>query len=339
MQVSCRTEAYTPQGEPLQRITLLSGNGSYIELTNYGARWIAAWVPDAKGHLSNVLLGYSHISDYLDDSFYLGATIGRFANRIAHAQFEIDGVTYHIDRNDGANCNHGGLCGLHQKVWQTKLLPDGVAFYTTSNDGEGGWPGNVEFRVEYHWSDDMQLSVCHRAATDQKTWINLTNHAYFNLTGDSNTRIDNHQLHIPSDTILETTADFVPTGKRVPVQDSPFDFQNMRPIGQFLQTDNDQLRWNRGYNHCYLLSDNGESKLKHAATVYEPSTTRTLKVYTDLPSVLFYSAGYIPNPTTGLCLEAQYYPDTPHHPHFPQGCLLSPGQEYLHHIVYCFSCN
>lgn len=339
MQVSCQTEAYTPQGEPLQRITLSSVNGSYVELTNYGARWVGAWIPDDKGQLSNVLLGYPKIENYLDDTFYMGATIGRFANRVGNAQFEIDGRIYHVDKNDGANCNHGGKCGLHQKVWQTELLPDGVSFYTRSYDGEGGWPGNVEFQVEYHWSDDYQLVVCHRATTDQKTWINLTNHAYFNLTGDSNERIDGHHLCIPSDMILETTADFIPTGQIVSVQGTPFDFQDMRPIGQYLHADNLQLRWNRGYNHCYLLPDNVGNKIQHAATVYEPTSTRLLKVYTDLPSVLFYSAGYLPNPTTGLCLEAQYCPDTPHHPHFPQGCLLLPGQEYLHHIVYCFSCN
>ena len=336
MQVSCKTEDFTPQGEPLQRITLSSENGSSIELTNYGARWIAAWVLDGNGQLSNVLLGHSLIHNYLDDSFYLGATVGRFANRIANAQFEIDGVYYHVDKNDGVNCNHGGTCGLHQKVWQTKLLSDGVSFYTKSYDGEGGWPGNVEFQVEYHWSDDMQLAICHRAITDQKTWINLTNHAYFNLTGDSNKRIDCHLLCIPSDMILETTSDFIPTGRIVSVQDTPFDFRRMRPIGQFFQTDNEQLRWNRGYNHCYLLPDSAGNKIQLAATVYDPSSARTLKVYTDLPSVLFYSAGYLTNPTTGFCLEAQYFPDTPHHTHFPQECLLSPGQEYLHHIIYKF---
>lgn len=333
MQVSSQVEGYTPAGEALQRIILTAQSGARVELTNLGARWVGAWVPASDGRLANVVLGYPHLEDYLTDPNYLGATVGRFANRVADASFLIDDVEYHVDKNDGGNCNHGGLCGLHQRVWDVELLADGVHFSTISPDGEGGWPGRVEFHAEYRWSDDLCLAIKHRATTDRTTWVNLTNHAYFNLTG-TDTSVRAHLLMIPSGQILDTTPAYIPTGKIVDVEGTPFDFRQQHAVGLHLDDDNDQLRWNCGYNHCYLLGQAGE--WHPAATLSEPTSGRRLSVETDLPAVLLYSAGYLPQPTTGICFETQFYPDTPHHSHFPQGCLLHTDEEYSYTTCYRF---
>lgn len=334
MKVTHKIETHTQTGEPVLRFTVENSSGVTMEFTNWGARWITASIPDAAGVLANVLIGPENLSGYLDDSYYMGATVGRFANRIANASFAIDGRTYRLEANDGQNTNHGGYSGFHQRVWQWEELPDGVRFRLDSPDGEGGYPGNVRITTEYRFNEKNELSVCHLAETDHATYINITNHAYFNLSGTGK-KITEHWLQIPSDCILDTTSAFIPTGKKVNVAGTPFDFTVPKQIGKDLYTDNEQLHWNKGYNHCYVLKDEASPERIHTASLYDSETGRRLVVKTDLPGVLLYTAGYYKEPDTAVCLETQFYPDTPSHPDFPS-CLLQPGEVYEHHTLFTF---
>lgn len=215
MKIIHKIETYTSDGKPVLRFTVMNSSGAYMEFTNWGARWITASVPDVQGALANILIGYDTLSDYLKDSYYMGATVGRFANRIADASFTIDRKTFHLEVNDGNNTNHGGFSGFHNKVWQWEELPDGIRFSLYSPDGEGGFPGNIHVITDYRFNEDNELSVRHYAETDCATYINMTNHAYFNLCGNGK-KITEHRLHISSDRILDTTSAFIPTGSGDP---------------------------------------------------------------------------------------------------------------------------
>lgn len=334
MKATYNVEAYTSSGRPVLRFKVENTSGAYIELTNWGARWIAAAMPDADGVTANVLMGYKELSDYLNDTYYMGATVGRFANRIANASFTIDGESYHLENNDGENTNHGGYSGFHNKIWQWENLPDGIRFRLFSPDGEGGYPGNVCVIADYRLNEANEVSIRHCAVTDRATYINITNHAYFNLSGTGK-KITEHCLQIPADRILDTTSGFIPTGEKVKVAGTPFDFTFPKPIGKDLYADHRQLAWNKGYNHCYILKEEASSEMVQAASLYEPASGRRLTVQTDLPGVLLYTAGYYEQPDTAVCLETQFYPDTPSHTDFPS-CLLQPGTVYEHHTVFGF---
>lgn len=326
--------AHTPAGTPVYGFRMVNTTGAYVELTNLGARWIAAAVPDTSGRIADVLVGHGRREDYLTDEFYMGATVGRFANRIAGAAITIDGRTYALEQNDGRNTNHGGFSGFHRKLWDWKITEKSVVFSLHSPDGEGGYPGHVDVSVEYEWSESHALTIRYHGVTDRPTYLNLTNHAYFNLSNGKG-KITKHRLRIPARTILDTTQDFIPTGKETEVSGTPFDFTRMKDVGQDLYADHIQLEWNRGYNHCYVLKKEKDDRIVEAAQLYEPESGRMLTVKTDLPAVLLYTAGYYPQPHTAVCLETQYYPDTPSHPDFPS-CLLRPGEAYRHTTVFAF---
>ena len=183
MKVTHEIAAYTATGEPVFLFKVVNGAGAYVEFTNWGARWITAAVPDTNGHLTNVIVGYDTLEEYLSDTYYMGATIGRFANRIANASFVIDDITYQLETNDGCNTNHGGTTGFDQKLWQWEELPNGVRFILTSPDGEGGYPGNLDVVVDYCWDEYNELTVSYFGKADKTTYLNMTNHAYFNLSG------------------------------------------------------------------------------------------------------------------------------------------------------------
>lgn len=325
----------TSTEETIFLFRLTNASGAFIELTNLGATWVSAAMPDRDGTLGNVLLGYDNAEGYLKDTYYMGATVGRFANRIHRASFSIEGTTYLLEKNDGENTNHGGQSGFNKKIWQWEQVDSGIRFMLHSPDMEGGYPGNVRVEVEYQFTETNKLTISYRGITDRSTYLNLTNHAYFNLSGDKR-KITAHQLMIPATRILETTSQFIPTGRTQEVKDSPFDFTTGRSIGAHLYDDNQQLHWNKGYNHCYILKEQPSETLLTAAVLSDPFAGRELTVETDLPGVLLYTAGYlVPTPDIGVCLETQYFPDTPSHPHFPS-CLLMPGEEYRHRTIYTF---
>lgn len=323
-----------PSGTPVYGFRLTNSSGAYVELADWGARWKAAFVPDRNGKLSNVLRGYDTEKELLDDEFYMGAVIGRFANRIAKAAFTLAGQRYELEKNDGNNTNHGGFSGFHRRIWEHELLEDGVRFSLVSPDGEGGYPGTVHVMAEYRWNDRNELTLLFEGTTDTPTFLNLTNHAYFNLNGTCR-KVTEHRLRIPARAILDTTSDFIPTGSRTEVVGTPFDFTAEKAVGKDLCADHQQLVWNKGYNHCYILKERKDDTRVEGAWLYDPESGRTLSVYTDLPAVLLYTAGYYKAPGTALCLETQFFPDTPSHPDFPS-CLLVPGETYRQQTVYAF---
>lgn len=336
------------KGESIMLFRLTNDSGAYVEFINLGASWISAVMPARDSTFADVLLGYKDLNAYIEDTCYMGCIVGRFANRIADARFSIGDTIYQLEANDGLNTNHGGFSGLGKKIWKWEEIPSGVRFSLLSPDGEGGYPGNIKLYVEYIFSDENTLQVNFQGTTDQETYLNLTNHPYFNLNGDSKP-IYRHQLCIFSNEILETDANFIPTGKYVTVKNTPFDFTTLRAIGEFIHQDNQQLKWNKGYNHCYVLKKSKSDVEKTVAILSSPDSGRTLTIKTDLPGILFYTSGFLESihpgkkggkikPDIGVCLEAQFFPDTPSHPHFPS-CLLLPKEEYIHSIEYCFSYN
>ncbi len=334
-EITHTVEMHTPGGEPIHLFRITNDSGAYVELTNWGARWTAAVVPDRHQQHADVIVGYDHLSGYLSDTYYMGATIGRFANRIQGAAFTIDGKEFQLEANDGVHTNHGGYSGFHQQCWQWQELPDGICFTLCSPDGEGGYPGTVQVEVTYRWNNRNELSIDYKGTTDQVTYLNLTNHAYFNLSGTKN-KITGHSLQIPARKILDTTSEFIPTGSRVEVAGTLFDFTQSKPIGADLYAEHPQLTWNKGYNHYYILKESATPDWVPAARLYDPETGRLLTIETDLPGVLLYTAGYYEHPHTAVCLETQYFPDTPSHPDFPP-CLLKPGETYRQQILYRFS--
>lgn len=316
----------------LFRIT--NDNGAYVELTNYGATLVSVIVPDKYGKLENVILGYPDLRGYLKDACYIGSTIGRFANRINGAQFVLDGVTYDLEKNDGKNTNHGGLNGFNSKVFNYAVDKNAITFTLLSGDGEGGFPGNLSLEVRYEWNDNNELLIGYRATTDKSTVANFTNHAYFNLNPGADDIFD-HQLMIPSGRILETTNEHIPTGKIIPAADKKFDGNRLY---ERMKISNGMMT---GLNTYYLFDKERTCRL------FERRSGRVLEVSTSYPGVQLYTGDFLNSvtlnnrssfhkPFDGLCLECQYFPDSPNHNHFPS-TTLEPGKNYNEYIVYKFS--
>jgi len=327
------------RGRDVYRFRLENKHGAIVELTNYGATLVAVRVPDRKGTLDNVVLGYDSLEAYTSDRTYMGATIGRFANRIRNARFTLNDTVYSLEANDGANTNHGGPSGLHDRVFDFALLPDGVSFTVTSADGDGGYPGNLKLRVDYTWDDNQALSIAYAATSDKLTIANFTNHAYFNLSGGRE-NIFNHRLTIKAQQMLEGGAGYLPTGRIIPVTTLAFDDTN---VGDRLTQTSEGIK---GLNECYVIDEQVHLHDSAACILYDPESGRRLEVYTSYPGVLLYTGDYLAGDHAGhhgrpyrafdgLCLECQYYPDSPNHIHFPSA-VLEAGERYRHEIVFQF---
>jgi len=327
-------------GKPVYLFTLKGGNGTRVTLTNYGATIVSVHVPDKNGELENVVLGFDSLNGYVADRCYIGCTVGRFANRIGGATFELDGTRYTLDKNDNGNCNHGGNTGFHARVFDADVQDNTVVFSLESEDGQGGFPGKIKLTVTYAWTDDQALTIRYRATTDRKTVLNLTNHAYFNLSA-SRGDISRHILTIPADDVLETNQHYIPTGNIVPAGDFIFRHHTLHDRIKFVG----DLR--TGVNHYYILDQKHAGSLQAAATLTEPMSGRVLQVFTTYPGVQCYTGDYLNStaaanhparllqPFDGLCLECQHYPDAPNHAHFP-ATMLAPGKIYDQTIVYKF---
>lgn len=338
----------TPWGEtangPVRLFRLTNAGGAFVEVSNYGATLVSAHVPDRHGKLANVVLGYDCLQGYLTDPNYMGATIGRFANRIDHATFELDGKHYPLEANDGPNSNHGGSAGFHCQTFAYEIRENSITFDYTSPDGEGGFPGTLQLAVRYEWTEDNLLTIHYRATADQPTIANFTNHAYFNLSGERSL-IDCHELHIFAKNILETRADHIPTGVISPAEPLAF---NGHPVSEKIREVNGTRE---GLNTCYIIekqpnafkqtaSSQPGSELTRACKLTDPETGRTLIVRTTYPGLLLYTGDYLAgekhHPFEGLCLECQYFPDSPNQPAFPS-TALRPGEVYDHTIQYHFT--
>lgn len=326
-------------GKDVYLFRFTNAHGAYIELANYGATLVSVVVPDAAGVKGNVVLGFPSLAGYLHDQCYIGSTVGRFANRIGGAQFTLLGKLYRLDQNDNGNSNHGGYHGFHAKVFDYTLLDNGIVFTLSSRDGEGGFPGNVELKVTYAWTDDQQLQISYEAITDRTTVLNFTNHAYFNLSACRYT-IHDHRLAIGSSDILETTMQYIPTGKILPA--GTYSFKNETRVGDKIIGAPGNMQ---GLNHYYIFRDHGQ-KESMRCRLRDPGSGRMLEVYTTYPGVQVYSGDFLSSvsqahhataykPFEGICLECQYFPDSPNHANFPS-TVLNPGERYHEKIIYQF---
>lgn len=326
-------------GRKIYLFKIENAAGAYIELTNYGATLVSAVVPDKAGNFENVVLGYSSLTGYIADECYLGATIGRFANRIGNATFALDGLVYHLDVNDGNHSNHGGYAGFNTRAFDYAITENGISFSFQSNDGDGGFPGNLELVVTYAWTEDNELKITYQATSNQKTIANFTNHAYFNLSGKAGGIFD-HSLKVYADKILDIDAAHLPTGL---INDAGERALNGEVLRDKIIADGVIMN---GYNHCFVLQNNDANELKNAALLTDNASGRKVEVLTSYPSIVVYTGGYLESkipgnysrpyqPFDGLSLECQYYPDSPNHAGFPS-TVLGPGNKYHEVIVYKF---
>ncbi|MGA8441096.1 MAG: aldose epimerase family protein [Candidatus Sulfotelmatobacter sp.] len=339
----------TPDGAPVEIFTL--SDGAYeARIATYGGIVVSLRVPDRDGKPADVVLGFDNLDGYVanfngpSDAFF-GALIGRYANRIAHGRFSLDGKTYSLPLNNGENSLHGGPHGFNNVVWKAKPVANGVELTYLSKDGEAGYPGNLSATVRYTLVKG-DLRIEYSATTDKDTVVNLTNHSYFNLAGQGD--ILHHQLTLHASRFTPVDAGLIPTGELKSVDSTPFDFRKPTAVGARINADDEQLHLGRGYDHNWVL-DTGSAggKLAEAAEVYEPSSGRVLKVLTDQPGIQFYSGNFLDGSIKGkggkpdelhaaLCLETQHFPDSPNHPDFPT-TELKPGERYHTVTVYSFS--
>jgi len=332
-------------GKQVDLYTLTNSNGVEVKISTYGGTATSWIVPDKNGNRSSILLGYDSLSGYLAKPPYFGALIGRYGNRIANGKFVLDGKDFHLATNDGKNHLHGGVKGFDKVVWTATTLSDTLPVLTLSylsKDGEEGYPGNLKVTVQYSLTNDNELVIEYNAETDKATPVNLTQHNYYNLTGDHVNSILNHTLKIDADYYTPVDSTLIPTGEIKSVKGTPFDFTTATTIGARI----DQVKG--GYDHNWVLNKK-DSSLQLVAIVADSASGRKLEVYTTEPGLQFYSGNFLNDAVkpsngkpfkqhTGLCLETQHFPDSPNESKFPS-TILQPGQKYHTLTKYKFSLN
>jgi aldose 1-epimerase len=326
-------------GRQVDLYTLTNRNGVVVKITNFGGRITELHVPDQHGKLGNINLGHTTVHPYtLPAEPYLGALIGRVANRLINSKFDLDGKTYKITANSGAHTLHGGPVGFDKVIWKAKASENSLVLSYLSPDGEMGFPGNLQTEVTYTLTDDNALRIDYAAVTDKPTCVNLTNHAYFNLAGAGSGDVYQHQIMIDGDYYTSLNEDLLPTGDIVPVKGTSLDLKTPTAIGKNIG------KLGLGYDVNYVLNKPGSSSL--AASVYEPITGRVMEVFTDHPGLQFYTGNFLDGSIRGIggvyykhgafCLETQDFPSAPHHPKFPS-IVLRPGERYRHFGLFKFS--
>lgn len=301
----------------IESYTLKNSRGMEVCIADYGARVLSMKVPDKDGNITEVIVGLNDIDEYLARPSSHGAVIGRYANRISGASFILDGQTYVLDRNSGSNCIHGGSEGWRSQSYDFKYKDSSTLVLTMdSPDGEMGFPGNVHAEITYRLTEDNSLDISYVAVTDKPTVLNLTNHSFFNLSGNRETEIFDNILYIDADRYTPVNDKSLPTGEILSVRDTPFDFTTAKPI--------DGL-----YDMNMVLNHPGDTSVL-AASLYAPETGIRMDVYTDQPGMQLYTKN------TTVCLETQLFPDSPNNPHFPSS-VLRPGETYRHRCIYHFS--
>lgn len=332
------------EGEKVFRYTITNENGMIVKIINYGGIITHLYVPDHDGNLTDVVLGYDSLQGYLDETPYFGAIIGRYGNRIANGKFELDGKTYELATNDGQHHLHGGVKGFDKVVWHANdfIHPDsaGVILSYLSEDGEEGYPGNLEATVTYTLTNDDELRIDYEAETDKPTIVNLTHHSYFNLKGQGEGDILDHQLQILADRYTPVDKTLIPTGVQQRVEQSAMDFRVPNSIGSRIAD------MEGGYDHTWVLDKYDGTTMRIVARLTDPESGRKLEVYSDQPGLQFYSGNFLDGSITGkegkfyhkhygLCLETHHYPDSPNQPGFPT-TKLKPGEKYETTTIYKF---
>ncbi|AUS07375.1 aldose epimerase family protein [Pseudotamlana carrageenivorans] len=338
-----------PDSTIIDQFTLKNTNGVTLNVITYGGRITSLKVPNKNGAFENVVLGFDNLEDYLKDNPFFGALIGRFGNRIAKGKFTLNGNEYTLATNDGPNHLHGGVDGFDRVVWTAEPIEDeeesSLKLTYLSKDGEEGYPGNLEVTVVYTLTKDNALEVSYKATTDKATVVNLTQHAYFNLTGDFTKDILDHEVVINADAYLPVDATLIPTGVIKNVEGTPFDFRKAKTIGKDITTQNEQLILGKGYDHCWVLNGEKDS-MRQVASAYDKASGRLMEIYTDEPGIQFYTGnfldGTLPMPEggtyghrTGFCLETQHFPDAPNQKNFPS-VVLNPGETYTTKTTFKF---
>ena len=330
---------------------LSNSAGMSVRIIALGAAIQSLSVPDRRGVREDVVLGYDSPSEYVAKPQYFGATVGRYANRIARGKFTLDGREYTLETNDGPNHLHGGVHGLDKVLWKIDDVSSGpparVVLSHVSPDGAGGYPGTLTITAAYTLNERNELAVEYRARTDRPTIVNITNHSFFNLAAKGD--VLGHRLKLSADSYMPVDATLIPTGERRSVAGTPFDFRQPRTIGQSIRVGGDeQLRIGRGYDHNFVIAGEPSPQgLRSAAWLEDPVSGRVLEVLTTAPGVQFYSGNFLDGTVVGkggriyrqgdaLCLEPQLFPDTPNHPDFPSA-RLDPGREYVNMMVFRFS--
>jgi len=337
----------TVDGKEINLFLLTNLKGVEISVINYGGKIVSWLVPDRNGKWVDVVLGKSNIDDYMNDQEpYFGAICGRTANRIANGQFFLDGREYRLAVNNGPNNLHGGIAGFNSVVWDARQLDKQTLELTyLSKDGEEGFPGNLQVTVVYHLTDDNALEISYEATTDQSTIINLTNHSYFNLSGEGDPYIGDHTLVIDADYFLPTNDVAIPLGRPEEVEDTPFDFRTEHTIGERIEEEFTQLIYGNGYDHNFNLN-RSEEGLAFCAKAISPKTGIVMEVFTTEPGVQLYTGNYLDGSFIGknghkypkrsaFCLETQHFPDSIHNSDFPS-IVLKPEEVFRSKTVFKF---
>ncbi len=333
-------------GKIIDKYTFINKNNAQLSVVTYGATMIELFVPDKNGNLADVLVGLDNIDDLVEKSDYQGVIVGPYANRIGNASFSIDGVEYSLIKNEkNTTCLHSNG-EFNTAVWDAEITNENsICFSYTSPDMQNGFPGNINVKVKYIFTDENEVKLEYEAVSDKKTVINLTNHAYFNLGGYDSGTILNHTLKINADTYTPVDAFSIPTGEIAEVKNTPFDFTTEKIVGDRIDDEFEQLEFTGGYDHNFCINSYNSSLIK-AAEATDPVSGRILEVFTDLPGIQFYAGNFL-NGTTGknnkpmnkrcgFCLETQFYPDTPNKPEFPQ-CTYDANEIYKSTTVFKFS--
>ncbi len=337
-------------GKWINLYTLTNKAGMEVSITNFGGRIVSVMVPDKKGEYKDVVLGFDNIQDYFPENNQtdFGATIGRYANRINQGKITVEGVEYQLPQNNYGHCLHGGPNGWQYKVAEVVAgSGNTLKLKFDSPDGEANFPGHVTAYVTFTLTEDNAIDIRYEATTDKTTVINMTNHSYFNLSGDpANHSVEEDELYINASNFTPVDSTFMTTGEIAPVEGTPMDFRKAKLVGKDINADYDQLHNGKGYDHNWVLDTKGDDTVL-AAELYCPETGISLKQYTDEPGVQIYAGNFLDGTVTGkkgvvynfrraICLETQKYPDTPNKPDWPSA-TLKPGEKYTSHCVFAFS--
>ncbi len=336
-----KEKVLTIDGKDVFVFTLKNSGGNTAAITNYGGIVTQIIVPDKNGKPADVVLGYKTVGEYQNNPPFLGATIGRYANRIANGKFLLNGKEYDVGCNENPYSHlHGGYSGFDKKVWDAEIKGDKLTITYVSPDGEEGYPGKLTTQVTFSWSDDNELWIEYEASSDKDTIINLTNHSYFNLSGGERD-ILSHELTLASSGFTPVDAHLIPTGEILPVKDTPFDFTSPKRIGERIGSDHPQMLTGHGYDHNFVIDGEG---MRFFARIFDEESGRVLEVYSDQPAAQIYSSNFLGDlngkkqyhARFGVCVETQNYPDAINHENFPS-CVLKAGEKYNTATKFSFS--
>lgn len=352
MKISQKPFGKTSSGEDATLYTVTNNNGMKVSFTDYGANIVSIIVPDREGNFADIALGYKNIQGYENNNPGFGSLIGRSANRIAGAKFELNGKIYELEKNEGENNLHGGDPAYNMVMYETNIYEEeemiSIDFSRLSPDMEQGFPGNFDLTVTYTLTEGNELILEYHGVSDKDTVVNLTNHSYFNLSGHNAGSITDHKVWIKANQFTPTSDDLIPTGEYRDVEGTPMDFRTLKSIGKDIDSDYEPLRQAGGYDHNYVL-DNDSGEVEKVAELVDESTGRVMEVFTDMPGLQFYSSNMLTSiengkdgarydKRTGVCFETQYFPNACNIEGFPSS-VLKAGHHYEYVTIYRFLCR